>query len=111
MIAGTSPLDADHLASLRETYGEESFAHLRQLFLEETRGRVAALRAALDAGNDTELRAVAHRMVSLLGAFGARTQAELARRIADADDGTGAALAPALIAATQEAHDAVLLDR
>lgn len=102
------PVDAAHLASLRALYGAENFARLRGIFLDETRDRVAELRGAAAAGDGAAVKRVAHRMVSLLGAFGARAPAELARAVADSESGDVPAGAEPLARATEAARDAVL---
>jgi HPt (histidine-containing phosphotransfer) domain-containing protein len=82
----TEHIDMAYLETMRCTYGEDNFRRLRQIFLDEMRDRLAELGRAVGEIDTGAVRRVAHRMVSLLGSFGAQALAEKAREVAACED-------------------------
>lgn len=105
----TEPIDMAYLETMRSTYGEDNFRRLRQIFLDEMRDRLADLTRAVSEIDAGTVRRTAHRMVSLLGSFGARTLAEKAREVAACEDPLLVLdLASAFATAAQAARTGVL---
>lgn len=60
---------------------EQIFAELCDIFLDDAPKRLAAIRAALEAGNAAALRAAAHAFKGAAGVFDAEQIVALARRL------------------------------
>ncbi len=103
------PIDMAYLETMRSTYGEHTFRRLRQIFLDEMRDRLADLTRAVTEIDTGTVQRTAHRMVSLLGSFGARRLAEKAREVAACEDALLVLdLATAFATAAQSARTDVL---
>jgi HPt (histidine-containing phosphotransfer) domain-containing protein len=105
----TDGIDKAYLETMRSTYGDENFRRLRQIFLDEMHGRLAELTCAVSEIDTDTVRRIAHRMVSLLGSFGARPLAEKAREVASCEDRLLVLdLARAFVASAHAANNAVI---
>jgi HPt (histidine-containing phosphotransfer) domain-containing protein len=82
MSTRVATLDPDALAMLRECDPDGTLLpELVGLFRSETPRRIAALRAALSAGNASQLTQEAHALKSGCAQLGARQMADLCQRL------------------------------
>ncbi len=75
-------IDDERLSVLRETYSPARLRALFTLFDRETRGYVATIRKACDAGDVGRMADTAHRLKSALGHFACKRVAAVADRLA-----------------------------
>ncbi|ACI99546.1 Hpt domain-containing protein [Rhodospirillum centenum] len=97
--AGTgpaSPLDLAMLEEMRAAMRPGAFASVLDVFVSDTRQRLAAARLAVDRGDGPALATECHSLKSTLGSFGATAAAALARSLEDAAAQDAAAAGPLL---------------
>lgn len=110
VVSGVPVLDLAVTETLRDEIGDDGFAATLACFLDDTRGRLAALRSLAAATDRRTLGIEAHTLKGAAGALGFRRLAELALALESEADGITAAraadLAARLDAAFAEAHSA-----
>lgn len=92
----TAPLDLAMLEEMRAAMRPGAFAAVLDVFVSDTRQRLATARLAVGRGDGPALATECHSLKSTLGSFGATAAAALARRLEDAAAQDAAAAGPLL---------------
>jgi len=77
------PIDPTVVAGLRELGGDDILTELVEMFLDDTKPRLATLEKAVEAGDASTVEQVAHALKGSAGYMGARLMSELAAGLQD----------------------------